>query len=133
MRRSTTCARSSARACRAPSSRPALAASLRRFRRGDTLVVVELDRLARSLEPLLEMVRGPEARWAYLRVLGDPIDTATPQGRFMLQLPGPRARAGAAAIRPWWRGTQTRSAASGTPARTPTSPGSPPAPMLGCR
>src|SRR5947209_17923069 len=38
-------------------SRPVLAALLRRIRRGETLVVVKLDRLARSLEHLLDVVR----------------------------------------------------------------------------
>jgi DNA invertase Pin-like site-specific DNA recombinase len=66
-----------------------LAALLRRIRRGETLVVVQLDRLARSLEHLLDVVRTLEAGGAYLRVLGDPIDTATPQGRFMLQMRAP--------------------------------------------
>src|SRR6201995_5461764 len=69
-------------------SRPVLAALLRRIRQGETLVVVKLDRLARSLEHLLEVVRTLEVRGAYLRVLGDPIDTATPLGRFMLQMLG---------------------------------------------
>ena len=69
-------------------SRPVLAALLRRVRRGETLAVVKLDRLARSLEHLLDVVRTLEACGAYLRVLCDPIDTATPQGRFMLQMLG---------------------------------------------
>src|SRR4051795_12204758 len=80
-------------------SRPVLAALLRRIRRGETLVVVKLDRLARSLEHLLEVVRTLEARGAYLRVLGDPIDTATPQGRFMLQMLGAGAESERALIR----------------------------------
>ncbi|MFL5280473.1 MAG: recombinase family protein [Rhodopila sp.] len=67
---------------------PVLAALLRRIRQGETLVVVKLDRLARSLEHLLEVVRTLEAHGAFLPVLGDPIDTATPQGRFMLQMLG---------------------------------------------
>ena len=50
-------------------SRPVLARLLRRIRRGETLVVVKLDRLARSLEHLLEVVRTLEARGAFLRVL----------------------------------------------------------------
>jgi DNA invertase Pin-like site-specific DNA recombinase len=80
-------------------SRPVLAALLRRIRRGETLVVVKLDRLARSLEHLLEVVRTLEAGGAYLRVLGDPIDTATPQGRFMLQMLGAVAEFERALIR----------------------------------
>jgi len=80
-------------------SRPVLAALLRRLGRGDTLVVTKLDRLARSLEHLLEVVRGLEAKGAYLRVLGDPIDTATPQGRFVLQMLGAVAEFERALIR----------------------------------
>ncbi|MFL5288044.1 MAG: recombinase family protein, partial [Rhodopila sp.] len=80
-------------------SRPMLAALLRQIRRGETLVVVKLDRLARSLEHLLEVVRTLEARGAFLRVLGDPIDTATPQGRFMLQMLGAVAEFERALIR----------------------------------
>src|SRR3954451_6186823 len=80
-------------------SRPVLAALLRRIRRGETLVVVKLDRLARSLEHLLEVVRTLEAGGAFLRVLGDPIDTATPQGRFMLQMLGAVAEFERALIR----------------------------------
>ncbi|MXP65646.1 recombinase family protein [Roseomonas sp. M0104] len=80
-------------------SRPVLAALLRRLGRGDTLVVTKLDRLARSLEHLLEVVRGLEAKGAYLRVLGDPIDTATPQGRLVLQMLGAVAEFERALIR----------------------------------
>ena len=88
------------RASGADRQRPVLAALLRRgLQRGDTLVVVKLDRLARSLEHLLEVVRTLEARGAFLRVLGDPIDTATPQGRFMLQMLGAVAEFERALIR----------------------------------
>jgi DNA invertase Pin-like site-specific DNA recombinase len=80
-------------------SRPVLAALLRRIHRGETLVVVKLDRLARSLEHLLDVVRTLEAHGAWLRVLGDPIDTATPQGRFMLQMLGAVAEFERALIR----------------------------------
>lgn len=80
--------------------RPVLAALLHRgLQRGDTLVVVKLDRLARSLDHLLEVVRTLEVRGAFLRVLGDPIDTATPQGRFMLQMLGAVAEFERALIR----------------------------------
>lgn len=87
------------RASGADRQRPVLARTLRRVGRGDTLVVVKLDRLARSLEHLLDTVRGLEAKGAYLRILGDPIDTATPQGRFMLQMLGAVAEFERALIR----------------------------------
>jgi len=80
-------------------SRPVLSALLRDLSAGDTLVVVKLDRLARSLEHLLEIVNLLQARGAFLRVLGDPIDTATPQGRLMLQMLGAIAEFERALIR----------------------------------
>ncbi len=102
------------RASGADRQRPALAALLRRgLARGDTLVVVKLDRLARSLEHLLEVVRTLEARGAFLRVLGDPIDTATPQGRFMLQMLGAVAEFERALIRERVRSGLARAAREG--------------------
>jgi hypothetical protein len=55
---------------------------------GDVLVVVRLDRLARSVSHLLETIEGLEARGAHFRSLRDPIDTSTPQGMFSLQVLG---------------------------------------------
>ena len=102
------------RASGADRARPALAALLRRrLARGDTLVVVKLDRLARSLEHLLEVVRALEARGAFLRVLGDPIDTATPQGRFTLQMLGAVAEFERALIRERVRSGLARAAREG--------------------
>ena len=69
-------------------TRPALARLLARIGPGDTLVVVRLDRLAHSLAHLLQVIESLEARGAHFRSLGDPIDTATPQGRFSLQVMG---------------------------------------------
>ena len=56
--------------------RPVLARTLARLKPGDTLVVVALDRLARSLSHLLEVVEGLQARGVHFRSLRDPIDTA---------------------------------------------------------
>ena len=50
--------------------------------------MVRIDRLARSLAHLLEIVETLDARGAGFRSLGDPIDTTSPQGRFTLQILG---------------------------------------------
>jgi DNA invertase Pin-like site-specific DNA recombinase len=55
---------------------------------GDTLVVVSLDRLARSLFHPLAVIEGPQALGALFRSLRDPVDTANPQGLFTLQVLG---------------------------------------------
>ena len=69
-------------------ARPVLARLLRDIRPGDTLVVVRLDRLARSVAHLLAVIEQLEARGAHFRSLRDPIDTTTPQGMFSLQVLG---------------------------------------------
>jgi DNA invertase Pin-like site-specific DNA recombinase len=58
---------------------------------GETLVVVRLDRLARSVSHLLAVIEQLEATGAHFRSLRDPIDTSTPQGMFSLQVLGPLA------------------------------------------
>ena len=72
----------------AKASRPELAKVLARVRRGDVLVVVRLDRLARSLSHLLSVIAELDAKGAHFKSLADPIDTTTPQGRFALQVLG---------------------------------------------
>jgi len=69
-------------------ARPALAKLLREIGAGDTLVVVRLDRLARSVSHLLEVIEDLTERRAHFRSLRDPIDTTTPQGMFSLQVLG---------------------------------------------
>jgi DNA invertase Pin-like site-specific DNA recombinase len=69
-------------------SRPVLARLLRDIAAGDTLVVVRLDRLARSVSHLLSVIEQLAAKGAYFRSLRDPIDTTTPQGMFSLQVLG---------------------------------------------
>jgi DNA invertase Pin-like site-specific DNA recombinase len=71
--------------------RPVLAQALARVRAGDTLVVVSLDRLARSLSHLLVVIEGLQTRGAFFRSLRDPVDTASPQGLFTLQVLGAAA------------------------------------------
>ena len=69
-------------------ARPALSKLLRELGPGDTVVVVRLDRLARSVSHLLEVIEDLSAKGAHFRSLRDPIDTSTPQGMFSLQVLG---------------------------------------------
>ena len=66
--------------------RPALQAALDYMRPGDTLVVWKLDRLARSLEQLVETVEGFGTRGVGLRSLTEAIDTATAGGEPVFHL-----------------------------------------------
>lgn len=69
--------------------RPQLEAVLAELQPGDTLMVVRLDRLARSLTELLviaERLREREIRLVVLEQGG--VDTATPTGRLLLQVLG---------------------------------------------
>ena len=68
--------------------RPVLAGLVRGIVAGETLVVVRLDRLARSASHLLSVIEELEAKGAHFRSLHDPVDTTTPQGMFMLQVLG---------------------------------------------
>jgi DNA invertase Pin-like site-specific DNA recombinase len=68
--------------------RPELARLMREIGAGDVLVVVRLDRLARSVSHLLDVIERLEERGAHFRSLRDPIDTSTPQGMFSLQVLG---------------------------------------------
>jgi DNA invertase Pin-like site-specific DNA recombinase len=69
-------------------TRPVLAGLLRDIQPDDTLLVVRLDRLARSVSHLLSVIEHLGARGAHFRSLHDPIETATPQGMFSLQVLG---------------------------------------------
>jgi DNA invertase Pin-like site-specific DNA recombinase len=69
-------------------ARPVLARLMREIGAGDVLVVVRLDRLARSVSHLLLVIEELEQRGAHFRSLRDPIDTSTPQGMFSLQVLG---------------------------------------------
>ncbi|MCG6112239.1 MAG: recombinase family protein [Paracoccus sp.] len=80
-------------------ARPVLAMLLDGIRRNDTLVVVRIDRLARSLSHLLEVIEQLEAKGAFFRSIEDPIDTASPQGKFTLQVLGAAAEFERALIR----------------------------------
>jgi DNA invertase Pin-like site-specific DNA recombinase len=69
-------------------NREELARAIEFAREGDTLVVTKLDRLARSVAHLLDVVSALEAKGGALRILAMSIDTATPNGRLMLNVLG---------------------------------------------
>lgn len=68
--------------------RTQLEAALDYLRDGDTLVVTRLDRLARSVAHLLQIVERIEAKGAALRILNLNLDTATPTGKLMMTVMG---------------------------------------------
>lgn len=68
--------------------RPRLAEALDYMRAGDTLVIWKLDRLARSLQQLIETVEALSARDIGLRSLTEAIDTTTPGGRLIFHIFG---------------------------------------------
>lgn len=68
--------------------RPVLDKLLRNLKRGDTLVVYKLDRIARSLKHLLGIIDRLQERGADFESLTEHIDTSTPAGRLMLQMLG---------------------------------------------
>ncbi|RNI13904.1 recombinase family protein [Paracoccus pantotrophus] len=68
--------------------RGALADALAFCRAGDTLVVTRLDRLARSVAHLMDIVKSLDVKGVALRILGMDIDTATPTGKLMLAILG---------------------------------------------
>jgi DNA invertase Pin-like site-specific DNA recombinase len=69
-------------------TRPELARLLKQLRAGDSLVVVRIDRLARSLSHLLTVIERVREVGGHFRSLGDPIDTAAPSGMLVLQIMG---------------------------------------------
>jgi DNA invertase Pin-like site-specific DNA recombinase len=66
--------------------RPELQAALGYMRKGDTLVVWKLDRLARSIKQLIETVEGLEKQGIGFRSLTETIDTTTNGGRLVFHI-----------------------------------------------
>ncbi|MXV35620.1 recombinase family protein [Saccharibacter sp. EH611] len=58
------------------------------IRAGDALVVTRIDRLARSISDLTDIINILNDKGASLRVTEQPLDTATPQGRLMFNMLG---------------------------------------------
>jgi DNA invertase Pin-like site-specific DNA recombinase len=68
--------------------REELEKALKFVRKGDTLVVTKLDRLARSVPDLVKIMERLEDKGASLRILAMNLDTNTPTGRLLLNLVG---------------------------------------------
>ena len=68
--------------------REELEKALKFIRKGDTLVVTKLDRLARSIPDLVRIIGTLEEKQATLRILAMNLDTNTPTGRLLLNLVG---------------------------------------------
>lgn len=68
--------------------RPELTACLRTLRKGDTLVVWKLDRLARSLKDLVTIIDDLQARGVGFRSLTEAIDTTSTGGRLVFHIFG---------------------------------------------
>ena len=58
------------------------------LQRGDTLMVVRIDRLARSLLDLQQIAADLKARGVHLRATDQPVDTSTPAGKAFLDMLG---------------------------------------------
>jgi hypothetical protein len=68
--------------------RPRLAACLEYVRKGDTLLVTRIDRLARSTQHLCEIAAMLDRKGVALEVIDQRIETATPAGRLHFQMLG---------------------------------------------
>lgn len=68
--------------------RKALETALEFAREGDTIVVTKLDRLARSVTHLGNIITTLEAKGVSLRILNLGVDTSTPTGKLMLNVLG---------------------------------------------
>ena len=69
-------------------TRAALRDALDYLRDGDVLMVTKLDRLARSIRDLMDIVEAVKAKGAALRILAMDLDTASATGKLMLGILG---------------------------------------------
>jgi DNA invertase Pin-like site-specific DNA recombinase len=70
----------------ATATRPALQACLRHLRKGDTLIITKLDRLARSTFDLHRILAGLKDKKVGFKVLDQSIDTTTKEGQLMFSI-----------------------------------------------
>ena len=68
--------------------RKELARCLASLRKGDTLCVYKIDRIARSLFDLLDILHHLEKVGAAIKSVTEPLDTTNPMGVFMIQILG---------------------------------------------
>ena len=61
---------------------------LKFIRKGDSLVVTKLDRLARSIPDLVKIIDRLEEKGATLNILAMNLDTSSPTGRLLINLVG---------------------------------------------
>jgi DNA invertase Pin-like site-specific DNA recombinase len=80
--------RSEKRSGTSTAGRAELQTILEFLRPGDTLMVTRIDRLARSIGDLQDIVREVKARGASLKATEQPIDTATTAGKCFLDMLG---------------------------------------------
>ncbi len=59
---------------------------LKKLKKGDTLVIFKLDRLARSTKQLLHLLEDFDKRGIHFVSIQNNIDTSTPMGKFFLPL-----------------------------------------------
>lgn len=67
-------------------NRPQLKKMLEYVREGDTVIVTEYSRLARSTSDLLDIVNKLTEKGVELKSIKEKLDTATPQGKLMLTM-----------------------------------------------
>lgn len=70
----------------AKKARPELDRMLSELKPGDTVIVLKLDRLGRSLSHLIELIDHFKKRKIEFKSLGDPVDTTTATGRAFFQM-----------------------------------------------
>lgn len=63
-----------------------LSALLKDVREGDIVVVWKLDRLARTLKQIIDIIETLDARGVKIRSLTQPVDTSTPWGRLIIHV-----------------------------------------------
>lgn len=74
--------------CSSVGARPELRQLLSELRQGDVLLVYKMDRIARSLKDLLDILDGLTKVGASIKSLTEPLDTSGPIGIFMVQVLG---------------------------------------------
>ena len=73
----------------ARADRPQLARLMGSLRKGDTVTITKVDRLARSTRELLNLIATIDEKGASLKSLGDPLfNTASSQGRLLVAILG---------------------------------------------